>query len=152
MFGFIKQKIIFISHGLKENKSKADLTAKRGESENVMNKQELLKMTGNEEQFELTLEILLNQIKPEFVIMSIKAELSDIEEQLKNAEKENLIVKTNGVLSVNWKKEYEPLNGDTVWKATDEQKNEMNIIREKLHKVDSLIYRRNRVLSLISVK
>lgn len=117
-----------------------------------MTRQELAKMAGNEEQATLTMDILLNQIQPDFIAMAIRAELKTIEEQIANAEKEGLIVKTNGTYSVNWRKEYEPLNGDTIWNATKEQTEEMNVIREKLHKADALLYRRNRVISLIAVK
>lgn len=117
-----------------------------------MTRQELTKMVGNEEQATFAIDILLNQIKPDFIVMAIRAELKAVEEQIRTAETEGLIVKTNGTYAVNWKKEYEPLNGDTVWNATEEQTKEMSAIRDKLHKADALLYSRNRIVSLISVK
>lgn len=117
-----------------------------------MTRQELTKMAGSEEQATLAMDILLNQIQPDFIAMAIRAELKAIGEQITNAEKEGLIVKVNGVYTINWRKEYEPLNGDTIWNATEEQTEEMNVIREKLHKADALLYRRNRVVSLTAVR
>ena len=117
-----------------------------------MTRQELTKMAGNEEQATFAMDILLNQIQPDFIVMAIRAELKAVEEQITNAEKEGLIVKANGAYAVNWRKEYEPLNGDTIWNATEEQTEEMNVIRDKLYKADALLYRRNRIVSLIAVK
>ena len=117
-----------------------------------MTMQELIKMTGNEEQATFAIDILLNQIQPDFVKMAIRTELKVIESQITNAEKEGLIVKTNGIYAVNWRKEYEPLNGETVWNATEEQTKEMETIRDKLDKADVLLYRRNRIISLTAVK
>lgn len=117
-----------------------------------MTRQELIKMTGNEEQATLAIDILLSQIQPGFIEMAIRAELKAVETQITNAEKEGLIVKTNGIYAVNWRKEYEPLNGGTVWNATEQQTKEMDTIRDKLDNADILLYRRNRIISLIAVK
>ena len=117
-----------------------------------MTRQEILKMTGNEEQATFAIDILLNQIQPDFVKMAIRAEIKAVEAQIANAEKDGLIVKTNGIYAVNRRKEYEPLNGETVWNATDEQIKEMETIRDKLDKADILLYRRNRIISLTAVK
>ena len=124
----------------------------KGQEVIIMARQELIKMTGNEEQATLAIDILLSQVQPDFIEMAIRAELKDVEAQITNAEKEGLIVKTNGIYAVNWRKEYEPLNGETVWNATEEQTKEMNTIRDKLYKADALLYRRNRIISLTAVK
>lgn len=131
---------------------KPPLPGQKGKEVNIMTRQDLIKMTGNEEQATLAIDILLNQIQPDFIKMAIRAELKAVESQITNAEKEGLIVKTNGVYSVNWRKEYEPLNGETVWNATEEQTKEMNTIRDKLYKADALLYRRNRIISLTAFK
>lgn len=117
-----------------------------------MTRAELIRMAGSEEQAMFAINILLEQIKPEFIVMAIRTELKAIDAELTNAISEDLIVKVNNTYSVNWKKEYEPLNGSTVWNATEEQTKAMSIIREKLHKADALLYRRNRIISLTAIK
>ena len=67
-----------------------------------MTKQELIKMTGNEEQADYAMEILLKNCKKAFVEMAIRAELNEIEREIKAFEEEGILVKCNSSYHVNW--------------------------------------------------
>ena len=67
-----------------------------------MTKQELIKMTGSEEQADYAMEILLRNCKKAFVRMAIQAELDEIEREVKAFEQEGILVKCNSSYHVNW--------------------------------------------------
>ena len=92
-----------------------------------MTKQELIKMTGNEEQADFAMEILLKNCKEAFVRMAIQAELKEIEKQVKAFKEEGVLVMPNGSYRVNWG-------------APN---------RERCYEADALLYRRNRTISLL---
>ena len=67
-----------------------------------MTKQELIKMTGSEEQADFAMEILLKNCKKAFVEMAIKAELNEIEKEVKAFEEEGILSRYNSTWHVNW--------------------------------------------------
>ena len=95
-----------------------------------MTKQELIKMTGSEEQAAYAMEILLKNCKKPFVEMAIRAELNEIEKQAKAFEEEGVLVRPNGTYCVNWG-------------APN---------RERCYEADALLYRRNRTVSLLAAR
>ena len=119
-----------------------------------MTKQELIKMTGSEEQADFAMEILLKNCKKPFVRMAIQVELDEIEREAKDFEKEGVLVMRNGSYSVNWGA---PRNvfGDepgAAWHATDEQQARSEAIEKRCYAADALLYRRNRTVSLLAVR
>ena len=67
-----------------------------------MTKQELIKMTGSEEQAAYAMEILLKNCKKAFVEMAIRAELNEIEKEVKAFEEEGILSRYNGTSSLKW--------------------------------------------------
>ena len=119
-----------------------------------MTKQELIKMTGSEEQADFAMEILLKNCKKAFVRMAIKAELNEIDNQIKAFEAEGILVKCNSSYSVNWAEAYKPFGDEpgSYWHATDEQKAESEAIEKRCRDASALLYRRNRTTSLLAVR
>ena len=60
-----------------------------------MTKQELIKMTGSEEQAAYAMEILLRNCKKDFVRLAIQAELNKIESQIEAFKEEGIIYEVN---------------------------------------------------------
>ena len=120
----------------------------------TMTKQELIKMTGSEEQAAYAMEILLKNCKKPFVEMAIRAELKEIENRIKAFEADGIIVKCNGSYSVNWAKAYKPYGDEpgSYWHATKEQKAEAEAIEKRCYEANALLYTRNRTISLIAVR
>ena len=102
-----------------------------------MTKQELIKMTGSEEQAAYAMEILLKNCKKAFVEMTIRAELNEIEREVKAFVQEGILVKCNSSYHVNW---------------GEEQKAESEAIENRCRDASALLYRRNRTISLIAVR
>ena len=113
-----------------------------------MTKIELIQMTGSEEQATYAMHILLNNVKPEFVRMAIKAELASINNEIVGLEAEGYICRANGDYHVNWCKA-EHLNG---WHLTAEQEAAYEAAYAKCQQADHLLYRRNRTASLLAVR
>ena len=119
-----------------------------------MTKQELIKMTGSEEQADFAMEILLKNCKRAFVEMAIKAELNEIDNQVKAFEQEGILVKCNSSYHVNWGAAYKVFGDEpgAAWHATEEQKDESEAIGSRCYDANALLYRRNRTISLLAVR
>ena len=119
-----------------------------------MTKQELIKMTGSEEQAAYAMEILLKNCKRAFVEMAIKAELNEIDNQVKTFEQEGILVKCNSSYHVNWGAAYKVFGDEpgAAWHATEEQKAESEAIESRCYDANALLYRRNRTIALIAVR
>lgn len=113
-----------------------------------MTKQELIQMCGTEEQANYAMEILIKNVKVDFVKMAIKAEISETKNQIKKLKDLGFIYSSNGTLHVNWGKADE-LNG---FNLSDEEEKRYEEASQKCHEADSLLYRNNRLTSLISVR
>ena len=119
-----------------------------------MTKQELIKMTGSEEQADFAMEILLKNCKRAFVEMAIQAELDVIEKEVKAFEQEGILVKCNSTYHVNWGAAYKVFGDEpgAAWHATEEQKAESEAIENRCRDASVLLYRRNRTIALIAVR
>ena len=119
-----------------------------------MTKQELIKMTGSEEQADFAMEILLRNCKKAFVRMAIQAELNEIEKEVKAFEADGILIKSNGSYSVNWGAAYRVYGDEpgAAWHATKEQKDESEAIEKRCYDANALLYRRNRTISLLAVR
>lgn len=100
-----------------------------------MTKQELIEMTGSEEQATFAMEIILKNCKKEFAQMAIKGEVEEINEQIKAFKGDGYIVESNGMEVVNWVH----FNDDGM---TD----------EKCFEADGLLYRKNRLIDILAVR
>ena len=91
-----------------------------------MTKQELIEMTGSEEQAAYAMEILLKNCKAPFVKMAIQAELKAIDEEIEALRKDGILYEVNHSFSVNWGKAHEVFGDEpgAFWSATEEQKQE----------------------------
>ena len=119
-----------------------------------MTKQELIKMTGSEEQAAYAMEILLRNCKKDFVRMAIQAELNKIESQIEAFKEEGIIYEVNHSNHVNWGKAQEVFGNEpgAYWHATEEQKAESEAIENRCRDASALLYRRNRTISLLAVR
>ena len=119
-----------------------------------MTKQELIKMTGSEEQADYAMEILLKNCKKAFVRMAIRTELDEIEKEVKAFEQEGILVKCNGSYHVNWGAAYKVFGDEpgAAWHATAEQQAESDAIERRCYEANALLYRRNRTIALIAVR
>jgi len=119
-----------------------------------MTKQELIKMTGSEEQADFAMEILLKNCKKDFVRMAIRAELNAIEKEIKTFEEEGVLVMRNGSYSVNWGAPRRVFGDEpgAAWHATEEQKAESEAIESRCYEANALLYRRNRTTSLLAIR
>lgn len=95
----------------------------------MMTKQELIEMTGSEEQANYTVQIILKQLKPEFVRQCVKAELAGVEAKVKTLKEKDVIYTSNGTERINWKAD-----------------------RDGCYEADRLLYQRNRLKSLIAIR
>ena len=119
-----------------------------------MTKQELIKMTGSEEQAAYAMEILLKNCKKAFVEMAIRAKLGEIEREVKAFEEEGILYKCNGSYHVSWcavNRVYGDEPG-AAWHATAEQQAEADAIEKRCCEASALLYRRNRTIALIAVR
>ena len=119
-----------------------------------MTKQELIKMTGSEEQAAYAMEILLRNCKKAFVRMAIQAELDEIDREVKAFEQEGILVKCNSSYHVNWGAAYKVFVDEpgAAWHATEEQKAASEAIENRCRDASALLYRRNRTIALIAVR
>ena len=119
-----------------------------------MTRQELIEMTGSEEQATFAMNILLNQCKQDFVRMAIKAELKAIEAEIEEYKQEGIIYEANHSYSVDWGAPERVYGNEpgAYWHATEEQKAEAERIEKKCSDATALLYRRNRTIDLIAIK
>ena len=119
-----------------------------------MAKQELIKMTGSEEQADYAMEILLRNCKKAFVEMAIRAELNEIEREVKAFKEEGILYKCNSSYHVNWGVAYKVFGDEpgAAGHATEEQKAESEAIENRCRDASALLYRRNRTIALIAVR
>ena len=119
-----------------------------------MTKQELIKMTGSEEQAAYAMEILLKNCKKAFVEMAIRAELNEIEREIKAFEEEGILSNYNSTWHVNWAAPHRVFGDEpcAAWHATEEQKAESEAIENRCRDASALLYRRNRTIALIAVR
>ncbi len=61
-----------------------------------MTKEELVKMVGTEEQADYAMEIILSQVKKDFVKSAIKAKIAEVESRMNELEAEDIIYTANG--------------------------------------------------------
>ena len=119
-----------------------------------MTKQELIKMTGSEEQAAYAMEILLKNCKKAFVEMAIRAELNEIEREVKAFEEEGILSRYNSTWHVNWCAVNRVFGDEpgAAWHATKEQQAEADAIEKRCYEANALLYRRNRTIALIAVR
>ncbi len=119
-----------------------------------MTKQELIQMTGSEEQAAYAMEILLKNCKEAFVKMAIQAELKRIEDEIKALKEEGIIYAANHSYSVDWGAPARVFGNEpgAYWSATEEQKAEAERLEERCRDAEALLYTRNRTVDLIAVR
>ena len=119
-----------------------------------MTRQELIEMTGSEEQAAYAMEILLRNCKKDFVRMAIHAELNKIDSQIEAFKQEGIIYEVNHSNHVNWGKALDVFGNEpgAYWHATDEQKAESERIEKRCREAEAILYTRNRTVDLIAVK
>ena len=106
-----------------------------------MTKQELVEMTGSEEQANFALRLLLKSVQPGFVLKAVEMELDEIDSKIASMEAEGYIVTTNGHKHVNWGKAKD-LCG---YNLSEEQQAKYDEANRKCAACNSLLYERNRV-------
>ena len=111
-----------------------------------MTKNELNAMTGREELTDLAIELLLKQVKPDFIRSAVRAEAAEIEAELKELETQGWAVNRNNVWRANWSKA-EELNG---WNLTVEQEAAYDAAWTKCSDVEALSFRQRRVNALLA--
>lgn len=112
-----------------------------------MTMNELIKMTGSEEQANYAMKILLGSVKPALVRSAIRAELDRIQKEIDMLKEEGVICYYNGHYHVNWY--CDDLRG---WDMTEEQQAAYDAARRKCEQADALLYTRNRTQSLIAYR
>lgn len=119
-----------------------------------MTKQELIEMTGSDDQAEYAMSILLKNCKKAFVEMAINAELAEIKQQVETFKQDGIIVSTNGYDHVNWNAASKVFGNEpgAFWHATEEQKAEAEAIEARCREAEIILYRKNRTVSLIAVR
>ena len=119
-----------------------------------MTKQELIQMTGSEEQAAYAMEILLKNCKEAFVKMAIQVELKRIEDEIKALKEEGIIYEANHSYCVDWGAPERIFGNEpgAYWSATDEQKAEAERLEERCRDAETLLYTRNRTVDLIAVR
>lgn len=119
-----------------------------------MTKQELIEMTGSDEQAAYALEILLANCKKDFVRMAIQAELNKIDSQIEAFKHEGIIYEVNHSNSVDWGAPARVFGNEpgAYWHATAEQKAKAEQLEERCREAETLLYTRNRTVDLIAVR
>lgn len=113
-----------------------------------MTMNELIQMTGSEEQANYALQILLGSVKPAMIRSAVRAELDRIQAEIDAMKAEGVIYSCNGYEHVSWNYA-DKLNG---WDLTEEQQAAYDAARKKCAEADALLYRRNRTVSLIACR
>ena len=94
-----------------------------------MTREELVEMTGSEEQANYAIGIILKQLKPQFISNCINAELSDINAKISKLKSNDIIYTANGSEHVNW-----------------------GAKSEDCYTAEGLLYTRNRMKSLVAAR
>lgn len=113
-----------------------------------MTKQELIKMVGSEVQADYALEIILKNLKPSFIRTVVQTELNEVDREINTMEMAGYIVTANGQKRVNWGKAMKLVG----WNLSEEQQAEYEEVYKKCANCDSLLYKRNRLISLIAIR
>lgn len=113
-----------------------------------MTRKELINMMGNEEQADFALDLVLKNLQPAFIRTVIELELKEVAQEIQALKDDGFIVACNGHDSVNWGAA-ERLNG---WNLSDEQQATYDAARAKCEASDALLYRKNRVTSLLAIR
>lgn len=119
-----------------------------------MTREELLTMCGSNDQTDYAIQLVLKNVKREFVVMCIKAELSEIQEEIDRLVGKGIICQVNGSYQVDWGVP-ERVYGDepgAAWKATEEQDAEHDRLQELCVTAQTVLWRRNRTIDLIAVR
>lgn len=111
-----------------------------------MTKKELVKLVGNEEQAEYVMELVLKNLRPGFIRSTVQIELDAINREIQQMKEAGFIYTCNGSDHVNWGKA-EELNG---WNLSEEQQAAYDAARNRCSECSSLLYRKNRVTSLLA--
>jgi len=114
----------------------------------TMTMQELITMTGSQDQADFALHILLKHVKPAMIHAAVKAELDTINREIKALEAEGYIYTCNGMQHVCWRKA-EELNR---WEFTPEQQAAYDAACAKCSRAEYLLYLRNRTTDLIAYR
>ena len=96
-----------------------------------MTKSELIEMVGTEEKADYVMEIILSQVKKDFVKSAIKSKLAETENKMMELETEGYIYNANGIKKVDWNP-----NKDS----------------NKQYEANSLIYIKNRLTSMLAYR
>ena len=113
-----------------------------------MTREELVKMTGSEEQADYALSILLKHIKPAFIRSAIHAELQSIETEIQELRDKGIVYSCNGYDHVSWG-HADKLNGLFL---TPEQQAAYDAAYAECQQADRIIYTRNRTASLTAYR
>lgn len=117
-----------------------------------MTKQELIKMVGNEDRAEYALNILLKNLKPQFIKMCVENELKEVESKIKEYQEKGYIWLNNGTYAVNWckpDKQFESRGEGWGWTLTEEEQAFLDKEREECGKADYLIKTRNMLNTIL---
>lgn len=113
-----------------------------------MTRKELIEMCGSEDQANFAMDILLKNVKPALVASSIRAEIAEADAKIREFKSLDFICTCNGVEHVNWGKA-EELNG---YHLSEEGERQYNEACEKCNEAEALLFRRNRLVSMIAVR
>lgn len=113
-----------------------------------MTRKELIEMCGSEDQANLAMEMLLKNVKPAFVVSSIRAEIAEAEATINEYKASGFIYTCNGMEHVAWGKANE-LCG---LHLSEEEERQYTDACKKCNEAEALLYRRNRLVSMIAVR
>ncbi|MGN0999734.1 MAG: hypothetical protein ACI4PO_09300 [Faecousia sp.] len=107
---------------------------------------EMTERFGSEENADYVTGILIKNVKPDFIRLALRAEVAEIEAELKTMEQDGWIYSCNGTRHVNWAKA-DKLNG---WNLPPEQEAAYDEARKKCNDASALLYRLNRTTSMLA--
>ena len=86
--------------------------------------------------------------------MAIRAELNEIEREIKAFEEEEILSNYNSTWHVNWAAPHRVFGDEpgAAWHAPKEQQDEADAIEKRCYEANALLYRRNRTIALIAVR
>lgn len=113
-----------------------------------MTRKEIIEMCGSEEQANFAIEILLKDIKPAFIRSCIEAEIKETKKKIDEYERSGFIYNSNSSYGVDWGKPNEFLSLD----MSEDEERLYKEARDKCNEADILLYRKNRLTSLITVR
>ena len=115
-----------------------------------MTKQELVQMVGSDEQANMVMELVLKNVKKTFVTTVIKSELDEVEHQICGM-LGHAVVMSNGRFTVNWGYACNAYSGSAINAPTEEEA-EYERRDKECRDAEALLYRRNRLTSMIAVR